>query len=124
MTCLVDGDGALFGLRHHLGLLLQTTYDTVDGIEEVLLLYLLRVMAGSNQGSLITNVGNIGTGETWGLTGQEVDIDAVIRLHRPQMHFEYLLTLIEVRQVNVDLTIEAASTQQRRVEHIGTVRGS
>ena len=123
MTCLVDGDGALFGLCHHLGLLLKTADDTVDGIEEVLLLYRLRVMAGSNQGSLITNVGNICTREAWCLACEEVDIHAIVSLHGLQMHLEYLLTLIEVRQVNVDLTIETACTQQGGVEHVSAVGG-
>ena len=112
MTSLVDSDGALLSLCHHLGLLLQTSNDTIYGIEEVLLLHRLTVMACSNQGCFITNVGDISTREAWGLTSEEVDIDAVIRLHWLQMHLEHLLALIEVRKVYVDLTIETSCTKQ------------
>ena len=123
VTSLVDSDGALLGLCHHLGLLLQTSDDTVYCIEEVLLLHRLRVMARSDQGCLITYIGDIGTRETWCLTGEEVDIHTVVCLHRLQMHLEHLLTLVEVRQIDVDLAIETSSTQQGRVEHVSTVRG-
>ena len=124
MTSLVDGNGTLLALGHHLRLLLQTADDTVNGIEEVLLLHSLRVMTGSYQGSLVTDIGDISTREARCLTGQEVDVHAVVGLHRLQMHLEHLLTLVEVRQVYMDLTVEAPCTQQRRVEHVGTVCGS
>ena len=61
MTCLVDGYGALLRLSHHLGLLLQTADDAVNGIQEVLLAYRRTVIAGSNQRCFITYVGNVGT---------------------------------------------------------------
>ena len=68
MTGLMDGYRLLLGLRHHLGLFLQTTDDAVHGIEEVLLADLLTVEAGSYQGGLVADVGNVGTREAGGLT--------------------------------------------------------
>ena len=112
VTGLVDGDGALFGLGHHLGLLLQTADDTVDGIEEVLLLNRLRVVAGSDEGSLVADIGDIGTREAWRLTGEEVDVDAVVGLDGLEVYLEDFLTLVEVGEVYMYLTIKTASTEQ------------
>ena len=123
MTSLVDRDGAFLCLCHHLGLLLQSSDDTVYGIEEILLLHCLRIMARSNQGCFITYIGDIGTRESWCLTGEEVDIHAVVCLHRLQMHLEHFLTLIKVRQIHMNLAIKTSCTQQGRVEHICTVCG-
>ena len=39
------------------------------------------------------------------------------------MYHKYLLTFVQVGQVYVNLTIEAAGTEQGRVKHIGTVSG-
>ena len=104
----MDGDGALLGLCHHLRLLLQTTDDTIDSIEEVLFLHGLAVMAGCNQCSLVADIGDIGTRETWSLTGQEVDIYAIVGLHGLKMYLEDLLALVEVGEINVNLTIETS----------------
>ena len=120
----MDGDGALLGLCHHLRLLLQTTDDTIDSIEEVLFLHGLAVMAGCNQCSLVADIGDIGTRETWSLTGQEVDIYAIVGLHGLKMYLEDLLALVEVGEIDVNLTIETSGAQQGRVEHVGPVGGS
>ena len=93
----MDGYRTFLGLGHHLGLLLQTADDTVDGIEKVLLLYHRTVMTSRNQGCLIADIGDVGTRETWGLAGEEVDIYTVVNLHRLQMYLKSLLTLVEVR---------------------------
>ena len=61
VTCLVDGDGTLFLGSHYLCLLLQSTDDTVNGVEEVLARYLFLIMAGRNKRSLIAYIGNVGT---------------------------------------------------------------
>ena len=61
MTSLMQCDAALFICSHHLGLFLQSTYDTIDSIEEVLLAHSLLVVACSDEGSLITNIGDICT---------------------------------------------------------------
>ena len=124
MTCLVDGDGALLGLCHHLGLLLQTADDSIHSVEEVLLLHCLTVMACCYQRSLITYIGDIRTRESWGLTGEEIDIHTVVGLHGLQMHLKHLLALVQVWQIHMDLTIKTTCTQQGGVEHIGTVGGS
>ena len=39
------------------------------------------------------------------------------------MNLEHFLSLVEVGQVDMDLSIEASGTQQGGVEHVGTVGG-
>ena len=124
MACLVDSDTAFLLLSHDLGLFLQTANDTVHSIEEVLFTYLLTVMTGSYQSSLIADISNVGARKTWGLACQKVDVDSLVYLQWFQMHHEYFLTLIQVRQVYVDLTIETTSTEQGGIQHVGTVGSS
>ena len=69
-------------------------------------------MTGSNQGSLVTDVGDICTREARRLTGEEINIHAFVRLHRLQMYLEHLLALIEVRQIDMYLTVETSCTEQ------------
>ena len=124
MAGFMDGDAALLLLGHHLGLLLQTTDDTVDGIEEILLAHFLTVMTGGNQRGLVADIGNIGSREAGCLTGEEVDINRLVNLQWFQMYQEYLLTFVQVWQVYMDLTVETSCSEQGRVEHVGTVGGS
>ena len=39
-------------------------------------------MTGGYQGCLVADIGDIGTRETWCLTGEEVDIDSFVNLQR------------------------------------------
>ena len=57
------------------------------------------------------------------LAGQEVHVHVVVELQRLQVHHEHLLALVQVGQVHVYLTVEAACAQQGRVEHVGAVGG-
>ena len=118
----MDSDRPLFSLGHHLRLLLQTSDNSVHCVEEILFLHHLTIMARCNQGCLVTYVSDVGSREARRLTGQEVDINAVVNLHRLQMHLKYFLALIKVRQVYMYLTVETTSTKQGRVEHVSTVR--
>ena len=117
-------DGTLLLGGHHLRLLLQATDDTVNGIEEVLLPYHLRVVTRCYQRCLVTHVGDVGTGETRCLAGQQLDVHALVNLDRSEVHLEYLLAFGQVGQVYVYLSVKAACTEQRLVEHVHTVGGS
>ena len=123
MAGLVDGYRALLLLGHHLRLLLQTADDTVHSVQEVLLAHLVTVVAGGYQGSLIAYVGNVGTREARRLTGQEVNVHALIQLQRLQVYHKHLATLVQIGQIDVYLAVKTSGTQQGRVQHIGTVRG-
>ena len=61
MSCLVDSDGTTFRFRGDFRLLFQTTNNTVYSIEEILFAYELFAVAGSDQCSLIADIGDIGT---------------------------------------------------------------
>ena len=69
MACFVESDATLLVGSHHLSLLLQTAYNTVYCIEEILFTHSLLVVACSNEGCLVTNVGNICTRKPWCLAG-------------------------------------------------------
>ena len=109
---------------HHLRLLLQSADDTVHGIQEVLLAHALAIATGCYKCSLVAHIGYVCTREPWGLTGQQVYVYSLVGLHWFQVHLEYLLALIQVGQIHVDLSVEAAGTQQCLVKHVGTVGGS
>ena len=81
-------------------------------------------MTGSYQCSLVANVGYVGTRETWSLTCQKVYIEVFFYLQRTQMYLEDSLTLVDIRQVDMNLTVEAPSTQQCFVQNIRTIRSS
>ena len=61
VTCLVEGDDLLLFGRNNLVLLFETTDDTVDSIEEVLLIDFFLTFAGGHQCGLVAHVGNVGT---------------------------------------------------------------
>ncbi len=123
MTCLVQGDGVLLLLGHHLGLLFQTADDAVHGGKEIFLTHCAMPMAGGYQRSLVAHVRYVGTREAWCLTREEVDIQVVGLADGAQVHLEDGLALRDVGQVYVYLSVEAARTQQGLVQDVGTVGG-
>ena len=81
-------------------------------------------MASSDERCLITYVSDVGTRESRCLTRQQIHIYRLIQLQRLQVHTEYLLTLVQVGQVYMYLTVKSSCTQQRLVEDIHAVRSS
>ena len=110
----------LFG--GHLVLLLQTTDDAVDGVHKVITGDELLASAGSDEGCLITYIGDVCTREAWGTACQEVDVNRFVDLQRAKVHEEDLLTVVDVGKVYIDLTVEAACTQEGGVEDVSAVR--
>ena len=123
MTGFVKSDGALFLLGHHLGLLLQTAYDAIYSGDEVLLRDSLLAVARCNQCGLVADVGDVRTAEARRLARQQVYVEGFIHLDGFQMHLEHRLALVQVGQIDMDLTVEASGTQQRLVQDVSTVRG-
>ena len=124
MTSLVEGDGTLLLRCHHLCLLLKTADDAVYGVEEVLLAHHLAVVACCDEGSLVADVGDVGTGESRSLACQHVDVHLLVHLDRLQMHLEDVAALGEVWEVYVYLAVETSCTQKGLVEHVDAVGGS
>ena len=121
MAGLVQGNGLLFGSRHHLGLLFQTSDDTVHCRQEILTADMRLVVARSNQCRLVTYIGYVRTTETRRLAGQEIHIKRIVCLDGTQMHLEDFLTLVQVGKVNIYLTVKTSCTQQCLVQHVSTV---
>ena len=121
MARLVEGDDFLLLRRDDLVLLFKTTNDAVDGIEEVLLANQVLALASGHQSGFVANIGNVGTREAGRLLGQEVLVDIVIELQVAHVDFENLLTPYNIRQLDVDLSVETACTEQGLVQNVGAV---
>ena len=81
-------------------------------------------MTSSNQGSLVAHVSNVRSAETRSLTSKEIEIEVVSLLDRPQVNIEDSLTLAQLRQVHMNLTVKTSGTQQRRIKDVSTIRSS
>ena len=64
MACLMESNRTFLIVRHDLVLTLQTTYDTIHGIHEVLFAHSLTPATSSYQRRLVTYIGDVGTRET------------------------------------------------------------
>ena len=113
--------GALFLYSHNFGFLFQTANNAVYSIQEILFPYSALLMTGSNQSCFVTYIGNVSTTESWSLTCQQIRIYSVIQFQRLEVYFKYSFTFVQVRQVNMNLSVETSSTQQSLVQNISTV---
>ncbi len=101
----------------------ETSYYTVDSGHEAVAVNGLLVAAGSNQRCLVADIGNVGTAESGCLTRHQVHIHRVIGLDVAQMHLEHLYAVFQLRQIDIDLTVETAGAQQGFVKNISAVGG-
>ena len=124
MAGFVMGYSVLLLIGNNLALALQAAYDTVDGIQEVLLVDSFLAVARSDKRSFIADIGNVGAGESRGLPCQEIYVETVYKLEVAHVDLEDVEPFLELRQFDVDLAVEAAGTHQSLVEHVGTVGGS
>ena len=124
VTGFMESNGFLLFLRHDFVLALQASYDTIDGIHEILFAHFLPTSTCSDKSCFVTYIGDVCTGETRGLLAQEIQINRFVQFQRPQVNLEYLLTLLQVRQLDMYLSVKTSGTQQRCIEHVRTVGGS
>ena len=124
MTRLVESNSLLLRVSHYLRTFLQATHDAVHRIHEILSVHGILILAGSPKGSLVADVGDVGTAESRRLFRKEIDIQFIACLDRAQVNLEYLLPFLQVWQFDMDLAVEAPGTQECLVQNIGTVRGS
>ena len=96
MPGFVQGDGALLGGGHDFGFLLESADDAVYSIEKILLAHSRSIVACGYEGSLVADVGDVGSRETRRLTREEVDIYRLVDLDRSQVHLEDLFPLGQV----------------------------
>ena len=82
------------------------------------------VAARGEQRRLVDEVGQVGAGEARRAARDDVGVDVLADIGTLRMWtLQDLLAAADVGQRDVDLAVEAARTQQRRVEDVGTVGG-
>ena len=118
MSRLVEGNGAFFSVGDELVLLLEATDHTVNSIQEILLAHFASIPARGNQSRLIADVGNVCTTKTGRLSGQKIDVDAVVRLEGTQVDIKNLLSLLDVGHVHINLTVESTGPHQCAVQNV------
>lgn len=121
VTGLVIGGQLLLLLRHGHGLALGAHHDLVLGVLELAMGDHALTAAGCQQRRLVDEVHQVRARETGRAAGEDLEIDIRRHRHLADMDAQDLLAAGDVRVRNDDLAVEAARTQQRGVEHVGTV---
>src|SRR5699024_5818809 len=119
-SLVVGGDEALL-VVHQPGPLLRTGNDAVDRFVQDPVVDDLRVLAGGEQSRLVEHVGQIRAGGPGGALGDLGEVDFVGQRLVGGMDLEDVPTALHIRSFDGDLSVEAARTQQGRVENIGSV---
>jgi hypothetical protein len=88
----------------------------VDHVELVVL------AAHGEQRRLVHEVGEIGARHPGSATRERGDVHVVAHRLVAQVNFENPLAAAQVGRVDDDLPVEPTRAQQRRIEHVGTVR--
>jgi len=117
---VVRRDQALL-LAHDPGLLLRAGDHAHDALFELDLGDLALAVARGEQRGLVDEVGEVGAGEAGGLAGQGVDVDLPRQRLAARVDLEDLRASLAVGAIDDDLPVEAAGSQQRRVEDVGPV---
>ena len=94
---LVVGDDFFFVARDDFGLLLKAAYNAVYGIQKVLLLDDLFVLACGHQGGFVAHVGDVGSAKTRCLAGQKLDVYVFAKLEWAQVDVEDFNALRNLR---------------------------
>ena len=79
--------------------------------------------AGRQQRRLVDEVGEIGAGEARRAARDDARIDIGRQRHLAQMHAQNLFAAGQIGIGHHDMAVETARTQQRGIEHVGTVGG-
>src|SRR5579875_2041892 len=119
---VVGGDLQLIRAAEH-ALALGTHQNLVLGDLEVVHVDRFAVEARGGKGSLVYHVGEIGTGEARCATCQHVEVDVLSHWDLFCVNAEDYFAAADVRAVHDDAAVEAAGTEQGRIEHIGAVGG-
>ena len=114
-------DDAALPVAHH-ALLLQPGDDAIDRLVEILHLDGRLVAPGGEKRRLVDEIGEIGAGESGRPGCEHFQVDVRADLHVLDVNAENLLSALHVWLVDEDLPIEAAGTEQGRVEHLWPIR--
>ncbi len=119
---VVGGDPLLF-VAHGAGLALGAGDDAVDRLLERLRGDQPAVLARGEQRGLVDDVGEVGAGEPGGAAGDHAEVDVLRERLALGVHPQHRFATEDVGRADGDLAVEAARTQQRRVEDVGPVGG-
>eukprot|EP00968_Pinguiococcus_pyrenoidosus_P027603 scaffold7384_cov236-Pinguiococcus_pyrenoidosus.AAC.3 len=120
---LVVGDDALGEVVAAVFVLAEADHDLLKGEAEVLVVDRGRVAARGEHGAFVHEVLQLGAGEAHGAGGPVIEADAFVEGTAASVHAQDLLPAHLVGHVDANLAIEAAGTQQRRVEDVLAVGG-
>ncbi len=123
VTRFVVGDPLLLFISDHHAAPLGPHHDLVLGLLHVDHGHFVAVEAGGQKGALIDQVGQVGPRETGGGPGQDGQIDIFGQGDIAGVHPEDPFATLHVGQIDHHLAVEAARSQQGRVEHVGAVGG-
>ena len=124
MAGLVVGDDLPFVLADHPALPFGARDHTVDGLVELRHAGLLLIPAGGKDRAFVDEIRKVGSGKARCLLGNHHEVDLVLQRLALRVHLEDRLAATDIGPVENDLAIEAARTQQRRVQDVGPVGGS
>ena len=120
-TLVVCGDLALV-LVHDARGTLRASHHAVNRLVNGAVINHVAVIAGGQQGRLVHDVRQVGTGETGGALRNQGQVNSVSDRLARGVHAQNLLATLHVGGIHTNLAVETTGTQQRRVEHIGAVR--
>ena len=123
MPCLVEGQNALLLLGDDAPLL-EPRDDPVHRRVEVVLADVLRARAAGENRSLVAEVREIGSGEPGCLPRDDAEVDVRRERLVARVHLQDRLATGDVRCGNQHLAVEAARSQQRRVEVLQSIGSS
>ena len=104
-------------------LALRAEHDLVLGLLEVVHGHLVDPAAGGQERRLVADVGEVGAAHARGPPGEDAEVHVVGQGQLLGVHPQDALAPPHVGRVHHHLAVEAAGTQQRRVQHVGTVGG-
>ena len=121
MTSLVIRHQTLAALAHDAILFLRTGHDALDCITDLVVADLGEFATGSQDGSLIQQVGQISTGVAGGPTRHFVQVNVLGQRLAAGVDIEDLETTGVIGPVHGDLSIETTGAHQRSIQDVRTV---
>ena len=114
-------DGFLLVRSDDLRLSFETSNNPVYRIEKILLIDGLLIMTRSSQCRFITYICDISTGEARSMLRQEFKIKIFCELETSEMNREYLFPLLQVRKIDMNLSVKTTGTHESLVKDVCTV---
>ena len=121
VTSLVIGGDEPFFVFHDPRPLLRSGHDAVDGLVEGLVRQFALALPSREKRRFVDDVGEVGTGVSGRLAREHLEVDVLRHWLVFRMHRENLGAALRIGGVHLNLAIESAGTQKRRVKDVGAV---